>query len=137
MDQRPKVLEILEGIPGDTADQALVAGILKVAPEIQREIICLVLDRANEAGLAGLPPIFDRLTPVSQAQILSNTSSLFGALRACIRSSSGQTRQNTLQIVRQSGSPRLAYLAGGAMHDVLDRHWLPASLRWRPRSNEK
>jgi hypothetical protein len=115
--QRPKVLEILEHLPGDAADQALVAGLLEVAPQLQQEIIHMVLDRANEAGLAGLPPVFDRLTPVSQAQIVSNTSHLFTALRTCIRSSSGQTRQNTLQIVRQSGSPQLAYLAGGAMHD--------------------
>lgn len=115
--QRPKVLGILKDMPGDAADQALVSGILEVAPEVQREIIHIVLERGNEAGLAGLLPIFDRLTPVSQAQIISNTSRLFGALRTCVRSSSGQTRQNTLQIVRQSGSPRLAYLAGGAMHD--------------------
>ena len=117
VDQRPKVLEILEGLPGDAADQALVAGLLEVAPTLQREIIRILFDRDSEAGLTGLPPIFDRLNPVAQEQIVSNTSHLFGALRACIRSSDGQTRQNALQIIRQSGSPRLAYLAGGAMHD--------------------
>ena len=50
MDQRPKVLEILEGLPGDAADQALVAGLLEVAPEIQREIIRIILDRGGIPG---------------------------------------------------------------------------------------
>lgn len=117
MSQRPKVLDILAEIPGPAADQALLGGILDVAPEIQVEIVKTLLHRNTDAGLRGLPPIFFKLTPDAQNQVVAHASKMFGALRACIADSMPQTRQNTLEIVRRSANPRLAYLVAHAMHD--------------------
>ena len=104
-------------MPGDAADQAFVDGLLHVPDSMQCDIIDTLLQRESETGLTGLPAVFDRLTPIAQTRIVSNASRLFGALRACVRSSNSQTRQNALVIVRKSGNPRLAYLAGHAIHD--------------------
>lgn len=117
MNRRPIVFEILSNISGEAADHALIEGLSRVSPEMQSDIIQILLNRGHESGLQGLAAIFDSLSPSAQAQVVSSTSRLFGALRTCMRSSSSQTRQNTLKIVRQSGNPRLAYLAGHAIHD--------------------
>ncbi len=117
MSERPKVFDILEEIPGQAADDALLAGITDVSPPIQTEIVRTLLKRGSDSGLRGLPPVFFRLTSDAQAQIVAQSARMFSALRACVASSSPQTRQNTLDIVRRSGNPRLAYLA---THAVLD-----------------
>ncbi|MFQ5502732.1 MAG: hypothetical protein ACE5EQ_10595, partial [Phycisphaerae bacterium] len=117
MDVRPIVFEILREMPGEAADLALVDGLLEVSPESQSDVIHVLLDRNNDSGLKHLPPVFFKLTPSAQGLIISNTSRLFGAMRACMRNSSSQTRQCTLDIIRRSGNPRLAYLAAHAIHD--------------------
>ncbi len=117
MDVRPIVFEILREMPGEAADLALVDGLLEVSPESQSDVIRVLLDRNNDSGLKYLPPVFYKLTPSAQGLIISNTSRLFGAMRACMRNSSSQTRQCTLDIIRRSGNPRLAYLAAHAIHD--------------------
>lgn len=117
MNDRPIIFDILREMPGDATDQALVDGLLEVEPEAQTRIIRLLLDRGADAGLKHLPPLFHRLTPAARTHIISSTSRLFGALRTCIRSSSSQTRRSTIDIIRQSGNPRLAYLVAHAIHD--------------------
>jgi len=117
MKRRPVVFDILKDTEGLAADRALVGGLPHVAPDAQSDIIRILLDRGNDAGLQGLAALFDRLTPEGQMLVISNTSRLFGALRACIHSRQTRTRQNALDIVRQSGNTRLAYLAGHAIHD--------------------
>lgn len=117
MIQRPKVLDVLADIPGQAADEALLAGMLDVAPDLQTEIVRTLVARNGDAGLQGLPPLFFKLTPEAQSQVVTNAARMFGSLRACICSSNVQTRQATLEIVRRSGNPRLAYLATHAIHD--------------------
>lgn len=104
-------------IPGDAVDQALLAGLLEVDAPTQIEIVRTLILRGHDAGLQGLPPLFFKLTPAAQTQITAQAARMFGALRACVCSSSPQTRQNTLEIVRRSCNPRLAYLATHAIHD--------------------
>jgi HEAT repeat protein len=115
--QRPRILDILQDHDDLAADQALVAGALHVQPEHQREIIAILLKRAREPGLRALPALFDSLDAESQSMILESTSDLFAALRVGICSSRSRTRVNTLEIIRRSGSLRLAYLAAIAIHD--------------------
>lgn len=117
LSERPKVFEILEDIPGQAADEALLAGLPEVSPPVQNQIVRALLKRGTDAGLRGLPPLFFRLNEEAQSQIVAQSARMFTALRACVASSSPQTRQNTLDIVRRSGNPRLAYLATHAIHD--------------------
>lgn len=117
MKRRPVVFDILKKTLGPAADRALVGGLSHVDPEGQSNIIEVLIQRKSDAGLQGLVMLFDRLTHDAQMHVLSNTSLLFGALRSCIHSRDSQTRQNALDIVRQSGNTRLAYLAGHAIHD--------------------
>ncbi|MFQ5430837.1 MAG: hypothetical protein ACE5E1_11060 [Phycisphaerae bacterium] len=117
MKERPKVIEILRRIEGEAADQALIDGLRSVEPEAQCDLVRIILDRESETALQGLPPLFHRLEPPAQALIVSNTARLFGALRTCVRSRNSETRRNALDIVRLNGNPRLAYLAGHAIHD--------------------
>ncbi len=117
MDPRPRILDILRDCDDIAADQALVAGLLHVPPDHQREIVHILLERAKEPALRALPAMFDKLAPGAQNLLLQKTSRLYAALRACIRSSRGQTRLNTLDIIRRSGSLRLAYLGALAIHD--------------------
>ncbi|MBN2561783.1 MAG: HEAT repeat domain-containing protein [Phycisphaerae bacterium] len=117
MDQRPRIFDILRRCDDLAADQALVTGVLRVTPEHQREIVAILLERANEHGLRALPTLFHNLDAEAQSLIIANTSRLFAPLRASIRSSNSQTRLNTLEIIRRSGSLRLGYLVAFAIHD--------------------
>lgn len=117
MSPHPRILEILRDTPGEGADHALLAALTSVDPPVQRECVRILIERGRPVGLNGLPPAFHRLGADARTLILANTMRLFGALRTCVKSSSGQTRTNTLDIVRQSANPRLAYLAASAVHD--------------------
>jgi len=114
---RPRIFDILKDCDDDSADRALADGALHVSPTHRREILKIILKRGNEAGLKTLPVLFSKLDPEAQSLIITNASRLFGALRAGIRNSGSQTRLNTLEIIRRSGSLRLAYLATLAIHD--------------------
>ncbi len=117
MKRRPVVFDILKDTRGLAADRALVGGLPHVDSDAQSRIIKILIERGSEAGLRGLASLFDRLTPEGQMLVVSSTSRLFGALRSCVHSRDGRTRQNALDIVRRSGNTRLAYLAGHAIHD--------------------
>lgn len=117
MTERPKVLDILAHVTGEAADEALLDGLLLVDAELQTEIVGILLERNHEGGFDGLIAVYDRLAAEAQNHVLANVSQLYGALRSGIKSSAGQTRQNALEIVGRSGSPRLSYLAGQAMRD--------------------
>lgn len=117
MKRRPVVLDILKDTQGPAADRALVAGLQQVDPDVQSSIIEILLKRGNDAGLRGLAALYDQLTPEGRMLVISNTARLFGALRACIHSRDSRTRQNALDIIKESGNTRLAYLAGHAIHD--------------------
>lgn len=117
MAKRPKILDVLSRIEHPVADEAIVAGILFVEPHLQSSVVDLLLSRGHAVGLEALPQLYDKLDEGSRGRIIAKTALLFSALRACIRSSDVQTRQNTLQIIRASGNLRLAYLVALAMHD--------------------
>ncbi len=117
MIERPRVLDILADLPGDAAEQALLDGLLLVDAELQTDIVGILLERNREGGYEGLIAVYDRLAADAQNQVLTHISRLYSALRAGIKSSAGQTRQNALEIVGRSGNPPLAYLAGQAMRD--------------------
>ncbi|MFH1416677.1 MAG: HEAT repeat domain-containing protein [Planctomycetota bacterium] len=117
MSVRPRILEILAESKDAAADQALAAGLLDVPPDLQLDLVKILLERNNDAGLRALPACFDKLGDEAQKMIVTNTSRLFRALRASSHSSSIQTRLNTVQIIRRSGNLRLAYLAAHAVHD--------------------
>jgi len=119
--QRSTALTFMAGIPGRAADDALLAGLLEVQAATQVELVRILLARGTDAALQGLPPLFSKLTPEAQKQVTAHSARMFGALRTCISSSAQQTRQNTLDIVRLSGNPRLAYLAAHAIHDGAQR----------------
>ncbi len=117
MSPHPRILELLRDTPGDGADHALLAALSSVEPLVQRECVRILIERGAQVGLAGLPPAFHKLATDARVLVLANTTRLFGALRTCVKSANGQTRTNTLDIVRQSANPRLAYLAAAALHD--------------------
>lgn len=117
MKQRPRIFDILEDCDEPAADQALVVGALHVCPEHQREALAILLKRGRDVGFKALPALYHKLGPEAQALVVANASRLSGALRATIRSRNSQTRINTLDIIRSSGTLRLAYLAALAMHD--------------------
>lgn len=117
MTGRPKILDILRRCPDSAADDALAAGATRVAPEYQRELIELLLERGSEVGLSALPVIFDQVRAENQMLIVSEAAALSSSLRANIRESRGQTRLNTLEIIRRSGGLQHAYLVAHALHD--------------------
>ncbi len=113
----PRILDILRGVEDTAADHALVAGLLHVDPTTQGRIVEILLQRASDAGLTALPEVFDQLELPTRRTIIANTARLFSALRSSIRSPNAQTRFSTLKIIRESGNPRLAYLAALAVRD--------------------
>ena len=117
MNGHPRVLDLLRQSRDPAADEALVAAATRVPPDLQAEIIAILLEHATDAGLEALPAIYDKLVPDCRDWIVAHASRLFASLRANIRSSVVQTRLNTLAIIRRSGCLQLAYLAGYAMHD--------------------
>ncbi len=114
---RPKILNILAKSKDSTADLELAAGLLEVPTDLQLDIVKILLDRGNDAGLRALPACYDKLDDNAQKMTVANTSRLFKALRSSSHSSSIQTRLNTVEIIRQSGNLHLAYLAAHAVHD--------------------
>ena len=119
--QRPKIFDVLRKCRDLAADEALVAGLLRVPPEQQHEIVRILIERGNEPGLIALPEIFHKLDHDSRTMILASTAVLFGSLRANIRSPQGQSRLNTLEIIRHSGCLQLGYLVAFALHDGSER----------------
>lgn len=117
MTARLAILDIMADIEGDAPDRTLLSALTVVSPTRQVEIVRLLLDRAQPAGLQGLPPLLGKLEPASRRLVIENSDQLFSALRTCARSSNAQTRQNALEIISESGDARLAYLAAHAIHD--------------------
>lgn len=117
MTARLAILDILADLEGDAADEALVAALSVVAPARQIEIVRLLLARKQTVGLTGLPSLLHKLDPQARLTLIEQSDCLFGALRTSARSSNAQTRQNTLEIISESGDARLAYLAAHAIHD--------------------
>ncbi|HPF37344.1 MAG TPA: HEAT repeat domain-containing protein [Phycisphaerae bacterium] len=111
------ILDIMADMEGDAPDRTLLSALSVASPRRQAEIVQLILDRAQPVGLQGLPPLMAKLEPASRRLIIENSDRLFSALRTCARSSNAQTRQNTLEIISESGDARLAYLAAHAIHD--------------------
>ena len=99
------------------ADQALVAGIPEIAPELQAEAVNILVSRNHEFGLEALPVLYGHLAEEAKTIVVANTARLFGALRTTVRSNDIKTRLNTVDIIRRSGNLRLAYLVSHAVHD--------------------
>jgi len=95
----------------------MVDALPQVDADLQAELVRIILQREQPAGLTALPERFDRLADAARRQIIANAGRLSPSLRVGIRSSNSQTRLNTLQIIRGNGNLRLAYLAALGMHD--------------------
>ncbi len=117
MNKRPKILDVLVQSDHPAADQAIASGLPMLAADEQCRFVDLLVTRSREGALEILPELFDRLTPEAQARLVANTAHLFGALRSTTRSPNLQTRLNSLNIIRRSRNPRLAYLAAACVHD--------------------
>jgi len=114
---RPRIFDILLASTDPAADQALVAAAPELDPAMQRQAVHVLLARGRETGLELLPAVYDRLEDEAKNLIVANAGRLFAALRTTIRGSNLKTRLNTIEIVRRSGNPRLAYLPAHATHD--------------------
>ncbi|MCB9853510.1 MAG: HEAT repeat domain-containing protein [Phycisphaerales bacterium] len=117
MTARLAILDIMTDMEGDAPDRTLLSALTVVSPMRQIEIVRLLIDRAQPVGLQGLPPLMGKLEPAARRLVIENSDRLFSALRTCARSSNAQTRQNSLEIISESGDARLAYLAAHAIHD--------------------
>ena len=117
MSARLAILDYLSQIDGDDADRLLLDALSVVQPERQAQLVDTLLVRNKPAGLQGLPAAYSQLEPDARQLMIEKVGTLFGALRTSVRSSKAQTRQNSLEIISQSGDARLAYLAAHAMHD--------------------
>lgn len=115
--KRPKILEVLIRSEDPAADQAIAAGLPLLGSDEQCRFVDLLVTRSREGALEILPELFDRLTPEAQARLVQHTGHLFSALRSTVRSANLQTRLNSLNIIRRSRNPRLAYLAAACVHD--------------------
>lgn len=118
---RPKILEYLQQAADPAVDLAIGAAIPFVDPYLQIELVETILRRNRTEGLLLLPVLFHQVNDTAKARIIAGNSHLFPILRTTIRSPETQTRINSLQIIRQSSNPRLAYLAGIAIHDGASR----------------
>ncbi|MFQ5423894.1 MAG: HEAT repeat domain-containing protein [Phycisphaerae bacterium] len=121
-ENRPRILEVLRDRKAEVADRAFVEALRYLdGPQLQTEIVEILLHRGRDEGLNAMPALFDHVDDQAQAIIVDHTPRLFAALRAGIRSGKVQTRFNTLRIVQRSRNPRLAYLPAHAMHDASPR----------------
>ena len=94
MSVRPRIIEFLREAHSAAADHAIVAALPRVAPELQVELLDILLARGGDDGLAELPSLFDQLIAPAQTRIIASASRLFTPLRSAIRSSRVQTRTN-------------------------------------------
>jgi hypothetical protein len=102
---------------GVLAVLALACALPFVDSDTQTSIIDILLEHGREDGLAALAECFHLFNESNQTRVVSQTARLFGALRLTVKNPSMQTRQNSLQIIRRSENPRLAYLAAACVHD--------------------
>lgn len=117
MAARIKILDFLRSAADPAADDAILAALEMVPPEMHLQLVDLLIARESPTGLAGTINLYDQLEPMARSRIVGSTARLFATLRTSIRSSRNQTRLNALQIIRRSENPRLAYLAALAIHD--------------------
>jgi hypothetical protein len=99
------------------ADQALACALPAVSPQVQNAIIDILLEHQHEEGLIALPEAFHLFDDANKTRVVAHTARLFSALRLTVRSPLSQTRLNSLEIIRRSENPRLAYLAASCVHD--------------------
>ena len=142
-----QIYEYLAGAEDEAADAALLEvlgpadaarGLVDMT-HVGRAVTTL-LARGRPAGAVGLIARYHLMPPPVRHEIAASVERLFAGLRASIRHESPRVRRNAVDLIGESGDPRLAYLLPLGLHDPdpLVRQTAAASLhrmtaRWLQR----
>jgi len=121
MEAAPPIYEFLVHTDNLAADAALLESLPDASDPYQRWIIEALLARGTDEGLNGLVRWFHALSAAGQRLLIARVDRLFSALRVGVRSGELQTRLNAVEIIKQSGNQRLAYLLELALRDGAPR----------------
>lgn len=111
------VLKILQATKNVSADDALLEGLAKAEPAYQPPIVEALFARGSTTALMGLVSRFHTFDAKTQNVVLDKSEMLFPVLRRCVKSREHGSRINALEIIRRTGSYRLAYLLSLSLHD--------------------
>lgn len=104
------IYRALMQVRNPAVDQALAAALPTARGGALRGIVQAVLERGDAAGELGLVEQFHRLPHETQTLVTDHAGQLFRAIREAAGSRKHQSASNAVELVRRSGSTRLAYL---------------------------
>ncbi len=105
------ILRQLRSLDGPAVEDAVLRAIDLSGPEDQVRLAGLLLERASPRGLGGLVARWHKLPEALRGQLRGRVNDLAAGLRACISSTSRQTRLNVLDLIGGGQRAELAYLA--------------------------
>ncbi len=111
----PPVYALLAQSPNAAADRALLDALPHLTPPYRRVALDTLLERDRPTGLAHLATRFAGLDAGLQAMVLGRADWLSPGIRLAIESEQLETRLTAVELIRRSGSGKLAYLLAGAL----------------------
>ncbi len=110
-----RTYDIVAEMPGRAVDDALAALLTVPDHPVRRLAVEKLLQRSNLAGLTALVAGYKDYDAGLQESVRANIAALDQAARACISSEAVGPRLSTIELIRESGNCRLAYLLSEAL----------------------
>ncbi|UCG17200.1 MAG: HEAT repeat domain-containing protein [Phycisphaerales bacterium] len=111
----PPVYAVLARSCNLAADRALVTALPDLSPEDRETALDTLVRRERGQGLAAVVARFPSFDAALQALVLARADRLSAGVRAAIDSGNIDTRTAAVELIRRSGSSKLAYLLAGAL----------------------
>lgn len=112
-----RIYDLLAESPNLAADAALVGALPDLSESLRRLAIAKLVERGNVRGLSALVAGFRKFDVALKALVMQRVDDLFEAARVSISSSALEVRLGAIELIRSSGSCRLADL----LSEVLPR----------------
>ena len=106
----PVVYALLAGETNLAVDDALLEVLPELAAPEQEAALDVLLARQRETGLLGLVAGFPSFDPSLQQRVLARTPGLYAGTRLAVDDERPDVRHAAIDLIRQSGDCRLAYL---------------------------
>ncbi len=110
-------VELLRQTDNPAADQLLMAMLKTDDPAAQLQAIEVTLDRGYAPGMVKIVARLSQLRADVMATVIGRARDLSPALRKTIRDNRTELRVNSVEIIRRSCDPSLAYLLSIALRD--------------------
>ncbi len=111
----PAVYAALLNTENRAADTALATALPEVEPEVQPQVVEMLIERDNERALAQVAAAYASYDLHLRGLVAARGDRFSGGLRRCITGPSIEVRESAIELIRDCGDCRLAYLLAEAL----------------------